>query len=788
MEAHHQSLKEKMGLLRKGIAAALLICVAGVAEVRGQYDFTIQGMTIVPQRNYINPSYVPDSKWHLGLPMLSSNHIAGGFSGFAYSDIIRKNGDSLNIDIGNAIESMGRTGYFSTNMAFDLLSFSFKFGKEKNNFIYVNVTERLAARFSLPRDIPDFVWRGNAAFLGQELDFSRLNADVSHYREYGVTYARGLLDNKLTIGLTAKYLYGMENLSTSGSRFSIFTDENTFDITARSNFALNTSGAFGGEFDNFGNDISGYLFGRNNHGFAFNLGGQYKINEKWEVAASVLDLGTIFWNENPINYVMEDASFTYQGLDIAQFLEEDNEDYLENFLDSLTNAFDLEEKNESYSNMLPTRLYVSGAYNINHNNRVGLDFYGEIFKGHFEPAVSINYTKRFGKIFALSGNYMYNNRSFANLGVGFALTLGPLQWYLTMDNILAPIIPQHVQNFHFHSGLNLVFGYKDKKPVISDRDGDGVPDEEDECPDEYGLKIFNGCPDRDWDGIPDKNDNCPDEAGPEENKGCPWGDRDGDGVSDNEDDCPDEPGDPENKGCPWGDRDGDGVTDNLDRCPDEAGDPDNDGCPWGDRDGDGVLDNVDKCPDTPGPAENDGCPWGDRDGDGVLDNEDRCPDTPGPAENGGCPWPDTDGDGVPDHLDDCPRTPGPAENRGCPVIEEEEQEVLNTAFSNLEFETGGAVIKASSYSSLDELAELLKKRTEYRLQVSGHTDNVGSAESNLRLSERRARAVETYLTNRGVTKAQIEVKWFGQTQPLYPNDTAEGRAKNRRVEMKVIFD
>jgi outer membrane protein OmpA-like peptidoglycan-associated protein len=114
--------------------------------------------------------------------------------------------------------------------------------------------------------------------------------------------------------------------------------------------------------------------------------------------------------------------------------------------------------------------------------------------------------------------------------------------------------------------------------------------------------------------------------------------------------------------------------------------------------------------------------------------------------------------------------------------------VLRTAFSNLEFETGGAVIKASSYASLDELAELLKKRTDYRLLVSGHTDNVGSAESNLRLSERRARAVETYLSNRGVGKSQIEVKWFGLTQPLYPNDTPEGRARNRRVEMKVVFD
>jgi len=775
--------------MRNLYAFLLAICLSlGFFTAQAQYDFTIQGMTIVPQRNYINPAYIPDSKWHLGLPMLSSNHIAGGFSAFAYSDLVQKNGDSLYLNIGNAIEKMGSTGYLSVNANFDLLSFSFKFGKEKNNFIYVNITERISTKATIPKSLLDFVWRGNGAFLGERVDFSDLNLDATHYREYGITYARSLLKKKLNVGLTVKYLYGMENISSDNSQFSIFTDKNSFDITATSNFRVNSSGLFDGELDNFGSDMTGYLFNRNNHGFAFNLGGQYKINEKWEVAASALDLGMIFWNEKPVNYVMDNANFTYQGLDLVQFIDQDSTNYLENFGDSIANTFKIDSARTNYTTSLPSRIYVSGAYNINKNNRVGLDFYGEIFKGHFEPAVSINYTKRFGHIFALSANYMYNNRSFANLGAGFSLTLGPIQWYLTMDNILAPIIPQHVQNFHFHSGLNIVVGYKDKKPKISDKDGDGVADLEDACPDEYGLKIFSGCPDRDWDGIADKDDNCPDEPGKVENKGCPWGDRDADSVLDNMDTCPDIAGAIENNGCPWKDTDGDGVTDNIDKCPEVAGDPANEGCPWPDTDGDGVLNNVDKCPDVAGPVDNNGCPFGDRDGDGVLDNDDRCPDIAGPKENQGCPWPDTDGDGLFDHVDDCPRTPGPPENRGCPVIEEKEQEVLNTAFSNLEFESGKDIIKPSSYASLDNLAELLVKKTNYKLKISGHTDNVGKPDLNMKLSEKRSRAVEAYLRMKGVNASQFNVLWFGQTKPAYPNDTPEGRQKNRRVEMEVIFD
>jgi outer membrane protein OmpA-like peptidoglycan-associated protein len=108
-----------------------------------------------------------------------------------------------------------------------------------------------------------------------------------------------------------------------------------------------------------------------------------------------------------------------------------------------------------------------------------------------------------------------------------------------------------------------------------DRDGDGIPDDEDECPDDPGLKEFNGCPDRDGDGIPDKDDECPDDPGLKEFNGCP--DRDGDGIPDKDDACPDEPGIKKFNGCP--DRDGDGIPDKDDECPDVPGVAEFKGCP-----------------------------------------------------------------------------------------------------------------------------------------------------------------------------------------------------------------
>jgi outer membrane protein OmpA-like peptidoglycan-associated protein len=116
------------------------------------------------------------------------------------------------------------------------------------------------------------------------------------------------------------------------------------------------------------------------------------------------------------------------------------------------------------------------------------------------------------------------------------------------------------------------------------------------------------------------------------------------------------------------------------------------------------------------------------------------------------------------------------------------QEILRTAFENLEFETGKAIIQNSSFASLLELVNVLKKRPNYRIQISGHTDNVGDAASNQRLSLARAEAVKKFLTDNGIEDARIIALGFGATRPVASNATEEGRAKNRRVELEVLME
>lgn len=229
------------------------------------------------------------------------------------------------------------------------------------------------------------------------------------------------------------------------------------------------------------------------------------------------------------------------------------------------------------------------------------------------------------------------------------------------------------------------------------------------------------------------------------------------------------------------DSDDDGVADNMDDCPEEAGVKALNGCP--DTDGDGVADKEDACPELAGDASMNGCP--DSDGDGIEDVRDECPNEAGPADNMGCPLLDSDDDGVLDIDDDCPQTKGLKNNKGCPELDEAMQAAVQEAFENLLFENNQATIQASSKDDLAALAQIMIDHPELEVKISGHTDNVGDTDFNLQLSKERALAVKEGLIGLGVAADRITAVYFGETQPIASNETAEGRKQNRRVEIDV---
>ena len=586
------------------------------------------------------------------------------------------------------------------------------------------------------------------------------------------------------------------------------------------------------------------------YGGAMDLGATYKPIKQLQVSLAVTDLGFIHWI-GPKGHVGGESSYsgtTMKFEDVKNLNGNQITDSIRGFFNNLYEQVVRTDgaMDKSYNTMLNCKLNVGVDANF-WDNRVGVGVFSRtsFYSGRVYEEVTLGAALRPANWFNLALSYSFIDGNWNCMGLG--LNLMPYDGLcLTLTTDYLPFtytntkelgfskeeipLPYKVKSLNFALGLNIVVGSndsrnkkdevleslqesgnelqekKDKKMTGKDSDGDGIPDRIDmdpHTPANVRVCLLGFPIDLDGDGIPDHLDKCnetPDAAyGMIDENGCPI-DSDGDGVPDYLDECPDTPAESagyvDEKGCSK-DSDGDGVPDFKDHCPatpaEARGSVDNHGCPI-DSDADGVADYKDECPETPraayGLVDEKGCPM-DTDGDEVPDYIDECPETPAEAKGHvdakGCLL-DTDHDEVPDYLDACPTVAGMKYNKGCPEVQKEVKTLLQKAMQGIEFETGKAVIKKQSYAILNQIAATFIANPTYKVEVQGHTDNVGKPEMNKELSEKRAQAVRKHLIDAGVPATQLTAHGYGDEKPIADNDTKAGRAKNRRVEFNITFE
>jgi outer membrane protein OmpA-like peptidoglycan-associated protein len=256
------------------------------------------------------------------------------------------------------------------------------------------------------------------------------------------------------------------------------------------------------------------------------------------------------------------------------------------------------------------------------------------------------------------------------------------------------------------------------------------------------------------------------------------------------------------------DKDGDGILDGDDKCPKKAEDrdkfEDEDGCPDEDNDKDGIKDEKDECPDEAEDKDKfedgDGCPDPDNDKDGIADADDKCPDEAEDEDKfedeDGCPDEDNDTDGVPDDKDKCPAEKEVyndfEDEDGCPdegkaLLEVTESQL--TIVEKVHFAVNSdKIVGKKSFKVLDAVIKIMKANPKMKLRIEGHTDNQGSRELNMDLSQRRAEAVKKYIVDGGIKENRLKAVGYGPDKPIADNDTKEGRAANRRVEFHIVKD
>lgn len=323
---------------------------------------------------------------------------------------------------------------------------------------------------------------------------------------------------------------------------------------------------------------------------------------------------------------------------------------------------------------------------------------------------------KFNPFIGVGGGYTWLDNIGAgtlNAGVGVNLWISDNLGFNIQSTVKTALKDYGIDHFQHSAGIAFKFGGKDS-------DNDGIFDNEDNCPNEFGLVKHNGCPDKDGDGVIDADDECPNQAGSAKLRGCP------------------------------------------------------------DKDNDGIPDKFDECPDLGGPLQTRGCP--DRDRDSVPDKADRCPEVPGPANNRGCPFKDTDKDGLIDIQDKCPNEPGPKENNGCPdKLSQTETKKIDAFAQTILFNIGEAALNDVDRAALDEIVTIMSDFKDSKFSIEGHTDNTFTKEFNATLSNNRANAVKDYLISKGIEGSRLEARGFGEEFPIATNDNEAGRQQNRRV-------
>lgn len=637
----------------------------------------------------LNPGSLADSKFKVNINIFAVSAFAGNNAyeidrsrllGFHFKGMTDSNG----------YEKMSNTAakylYFNT----DILGPSATISLTKKDALGLITRMRaIGNEYNLGNSLFQLLGSANPSFYNMSILNPSLQSKVNVFAEAGVSYGRVLMKTdhaELKVGITGKYIAGIAYGSFSTGPLNLEIDPtNTF---------LNATGSvtaqYSSNLDNLGSggSIQDALNAHAGHGWGGDIGLVYEIKrhdnpdeEKFRLGFSVTDIGQIAYHNSP-----NGAEYTLNvtGQNTSQ-LEKQGSESINAYMQRMqTQSLITEASVTSMATVkLPTAVRVNLDYNIWSRLYINADVLVNMLS-QTDPmnpnyVTNVTVTPRLEKKWiSIYSPVSYNVEGQLNWGVG--VRVGPL--FVGSGSVVSAMFKNKISSADAHVGLTI--------PIFQHHRSADKKQKTD--------TVYKA------------------------------------GVSD--------------------------------------------------RDGDGVVDSKDECPDSAGPVELKGCP--DRDGDGVPDIHDKCPDVPGSKNFQGCPAPDSDGDGVNDDEDKCPLVKGVKENYGCPPIKPELVSKVKHASDRVFFVRASASIEAVSFGELDHVVEVLQEDSTLRLRIEGYTDSEGPDAREVRLSLRRAEAVARYLELQGIASSRLDIVGLGKTKPIAPNDSPEGMARNRRVEMVLM--
>ena len=420
-----------------------------------QQEFTTHFVHDMLQANYSNPSFKTEYSQVIGIPGLVYNY---GNNAFSYNDLVKSNENgSTYLDFDGVLENMSDKNIMQIQLYTDIFSVYFI---HKKWYFTINMAEKFDFKFSYPKNLIDLLWNGNSQYIGQTVEIGPA-IDVNIYKEVGIAAGRNF--GKYDLGVRLKFINGLTNITSSKSSLTLHTGADNYATTLNTDYEVRTSGV-----DNIEDEIFSPIAIGDNFGMGIDFGINYRLNDKWQVALSIVDLGVIRWDKNVVINKSK-GSFTYSGVDLAYLLGDDGINF-ENYTDSLSNLYFEEEKGGSYDSYLVPKTYISGRYKLNDKTTFGALVHLEYFDG-IQPGFALYMGHHFNKFLDLGLSYSIKNRQYDN--VGFNLGIGPraVKFYVVTDNMLSFLRAGAGRNVTFRYAININLGYLGKNKKKDEPEG-----------------------------------------------------------------------------------------------------------------------------------------------------------------------------------------------------------------------------------------------------------------------------------------------------------------------------
>lgn len=420
---------------------------------KAQPEVTLPYMRNVFQASFVNPTIMPEHTVSLGLSVFGQA-ISNGFQPKSF---LNYRTDTMYVNLNSLLGDMGDKNLIYVGQNLDIFHIRVK---GKSSFTWFAVRQNATATLQYPRELFSLAIEGNKQFIGSTIDFSNLKTDVSIYNEFTIGYLKDLA--QWTFAGRISLLQGLANINFDPKVMQVEIDTAMYAHTATADGHLRTSGIpknTNGDisFDNVdGQWVTNKLTGFGNKGFAISGGATYKFDERMKLSFSFADIGFIKWKDEIQTYTLKGTT-QFEGLDVLGDLLKGVDVNVDSLLQKMEDDFTRDTIAVSYTTWLNPKFNFSATYDLTRRITLGLTF-ATFYNKRLYPSITLGFSQGIGRFFQLVGTASIYQRSIPNLGVGFVLKPGPLQFFVVADNLYPAIDPLAFTNANVRVGINFVFG------------------------------------------------------------------------------------------------------------------------------------------------------------------------------------------------------------------------------------------------------------------------------------------------------------------------------------------